>query len=323
MYDTITVSLKQSQVPNVNLYAKLKNNHNIIKEPQSNSNPGSYYVGNLRNMRIYYNYNFRQEMVTITGSLCKFLLGNNFDILTRAGAEEAIKELSRALGFDISTAKVTHLDFGSTYMTKYPANIYIAHLGEYKRSPRVPCPNGAYYSYNPKSRKQLYFYDKKAEAKHNGTAIPIQYANRECTRFELRLKNRVASQTGEKEVIAAMLYNRVFFDKMCDMYLAEYKAVRKISDMIANPKILLNRKQRNMFKTALEVEKFGGLNKALEMVTELGKWGKLKPPTVTYIKKRYKEVTNVNTAGFMVKNKAIQELNRKIERRVRRVKARP
>ncbi|MDO4334635.1 MAG: hypothetical protein Q4C37_02220 [Bacteroidales bacterium] len=185
-----------------------------------------------------------ESSLYIVGSLAKFYNGSNIYTLNRKDTERAVQKLSEALGADISTAKVSYLEFGDAFLMENPVEEYLKRLGSLPRLHRNPQQGSLYYQYQGEQRKSLVFYDKKLEMKKRKDPLPDGFQNYNILRFELRFKNRLPKQIGWYETVtASTLYDRQFYKRMQSLYRENYFAISKRKMMkptalkeVCNPK---------------------------------------------------------------------------------------
>lgn len=167
--------------------------------------------------------------VEVSGSLAKFLHGENITPMDLRGAAEAVAKLSAALHLRMDEAKVTRLEFGRTLEVSHPVPDYLQRLGDMRRMLRKGfAPGTLYYLNNGKERtKELAFYDKGEEARAGGMAIPAGIESSTLLRYELRFCKRVAQQAKAREVTAATLCDERFYRHMVELWRDNYFSILK------------------------------------------------------------------------------------------------
>ncbi|MDR0793928.1 MAG: hypothetical protein LBE82_11515 [Chitinophagaceae bacterium] len=163
--------------------------------------------------------------VSLNGSLCKFLFGDNLQTLTRRTVGQAIEKLSDCLHLDISTAKATRFDISTVTPTKRPPADYYAYLGQKPFFTRLQSNEDSLYYNN--HQRQIIFYDKTKEAKAKGMPIPDIWKGCNLFRYELRYTKGINRQF-KADVTAAMLYDRAFYDTIIQNWYKEFKDIQKI-----------------------------------------------------------------------------------------------
>ena len=186
-----------------------------------------YYIhGRLQN----YNVFLDDAGVSVKGgSLNKWQSGNNYEPLTRQGAEDAVNSLSDALHLPLAEAKVTRLDFGACFVLPEPTNVYLEQLGALQDAERTKDRTSLYYH---SAKCVLCLYDKNAETiSHSGT-IPSQYQGKNVLRYEQRLMHPTQINTAfQMAVTGATLYNANFFAKVVELWKSRYNELEKLENL--------------------------------------------------------------------------------------------
>ena len=166
--------------------------------------------------------------VEVSGSLAKFLHGENITPMDLRGAADAVAKLSDALHLRMDEAKVKRLEFGRTLEVSRPVSDYLQRLGDVPRMRRDVFAGALYYLNKGKEQnKVLAFYDKGAEARAGGMAIPAGLESSNLLRYELRFCRRVARQAKARDVTAATLYNELFYRHMVELWRDNYFSILK------------------------------------------------------------------------------------------------
>ena len=173
--------------------------------------------GRLGNLRV----EEKPSGVVVEGSLGKYLNGDNIRPLTRHGAAEAVEKLSDALGVDIGPARVLAVEFGRTYEMSRPPAEYLALLGRLPRMDRIAAACGTLYyragSTTDKTRRELAFYDKGAEAGSAGNLL----------RYEMKFSGRLSQQLHAPGLTASTLTELPFYGYMAERYKKYYDMIEK------------------------------------------------------------------------------------------------
>lgn len=261
-----------------------------------------YYIhGRLQNYDVF----LGDAGVSVKGgSLNKWQLGNNYEPLTRQGAEDAVTSLSDALHLPLAEAKVTRLDFGACFVLQEPTNVYLEQLGALQDAERTKDRTSLYYH---SAKGVLCLYDKNTETiSHSGT-IPSQYQAKNVLRYEQRLMNPTQINTAfQMAVTGATLYNANFFAKVVELWKSRYNEIGKLSNL--NEATIMNIKELQAVLIAQRVEQLGGLEAVIKSINE-----NLKQKRITRIdakRKRdyFKKVFDVANAN----NETATELTEKI-----------
>ena len=255
---------------------------------------------------------FYPSGMLIVGSLPKFLYDDNIHPLSRATTGEAVEAISEALGIDISRSKVKGLDFGFNFPVSNPVSDYLSRLGESKGLQRYKFSASTLY-YKPRGRKHnkvICFYDKKAETKANGLAIPVGLEDTNLLKYELRLKGKLSSLLGVENVTASTLSERTLYKSLMGLYQSYYKAIYKqkqVNDM-------------SSIKTPSDAFKYllgrflneGEQGKIEEYIDELKGYGTFEERKYyTRVKAMLREASDM--AGGSLEDTLIKELDNDIE----------
>lgn len=199
-----------------NLLETIPNYFDVVGEHNYN---GEYVLsGNSKNLKI----KVRKNWFTIENSLCKWFLGNNINTLSREQVRLANEKLSDTFHVNINEAKVTRLDLANSYSMDYPVECYFNILGQLNRYKRLEQPNGVTYRTNS---KELIFYDKIKELKHNKEMNIPETPN--LLRYELRCKNSLKKHFNLQEITPGTLTDDVFFRTAQNKYIAEFNRIQK------------------------------------------------------------------------------------------------
>lgn len=179
------------------------------------------YLNNLR-VSVY------ESGLYIVGSLAKYYNGGNVYTLNRKDTERAVEKLSSELGVDISSAKVTYLEFGDAFVMQYPVQEYLKRLSSMPRMARNQQEYSLYFQCKGMEQpKSAVFYDKRLELLKKKEPLPDGFKSLNLLRYEIRFKNRLPQQIGWPEVTASTLSNREFYRKMLNHYQQIYFSISK------------------------------------------------------------------------------------------------
>jgi Phage replication protein CRI len=176
-----------------------------------------YYRGKLRNLDVW----VHPWGVVTRGSLSKFHLGDNIQVLTRPGIERAIEHLSDSLGMKMAKADVQRVDFACNFQLSKPVSHYLSALGGCPRYERVGLRHGLLYR---STRRALFFYDKLHDVERHRWESPTAVGPY-LLRYEYRILGRVREQLRRSEVTASMLYGEGLFNELRDRWRNEYFAI--------------------------------------------------------------------------------------------------
>lgn len=174
-----------------------------------------------------YTVNIFDSGISLKGSLCKSLFGDNLQTLKRRDALQAIEKLSDCLHLDIKAAKVTRLDISTIIPVKRPPADYYRYLGNKPYFVRLQStPDTLYYNSH---QRQMIFYDKGKEATDKDMQIPAILQNSNLLRYELRFTNRLKKQL-KTDLTATILYDNVFYYSVIQKWYLDFKAIQKLKE---------------------------------------------------------------------------------------------
>ena len=173
--------------------------------------------GKLGNMRV----EVKPAGIVVEGSLAKYLNGDNIRPFGRREAAEALEKLSDSACADFGAAYVRYVEFGRTYEMPRPTAEYLRRLGRLPRMERVAASMGTLYyraeSGKNKTRRELAFYDKGAEAGAAGNLL----------RYEMRFSGKLSQQLHAPGLTASMLTDPAFYGYMAARYKKYYEMIEK------------------------------------------------------------------------------------------------
>ena len=184
-----------------------------------------------------------EQRLTLAGSLNKSVKGENITPITIEEAAAAVERLSAALNLPIERATVTRFDFGACMEMREPVDKYLQILGRlvYKKraeAARVPILTGkrlASLRYemqyqNKPAAVVLAIYDKIAEMKGKGEAIPEKYRGKNILRAEMRFCKSVASYWGMKRITVADLCSPTIWRAAVDIWRQTINQIEKMNN---------------------------------------------------------------------------------------------
>lgn len=165
----------------------------------------------------------------VDGSLAKYLYPNNLYTLDRHSTAEAIAKMSDALHIDMSTAKVTYLEFGKQFVVSQPVEDYLNQLGDIPYLQRLHLTVGSLYykQAGKRKNKEVAFYDKLADAINKGMKLPPKFEGMNLLKYELRIKSPVIKKLGG-DVTASTLSDKEFYRALMRRYQSVYRSITKL-----------------------------------------------------------------------------------------------
>lgn len=278
MYDTCSFRLNTVQTRSA-----VKALANVKDTPDQWHEGNTRYIGRLNNLWATIDC----LGISVRGSICKYFLGNNAEVLSRRDTEQAIESLSDTLGLPMASAMVNRLDIGANLLMKSPLSSYMTLLGE------MPYMRKSFYAdrqtvqYSNKRRAML-FYDKIADMKRLKEPIPVPIQGKNLLRVELRFLKKSAKQLGEDAIRAVDLYDEIFYVKSIDKFKEQYFLVQKLRKEAA---IAMTGQKELLYSLAFRgLQAVGGQDIALGLLKAEKEKGKLTKMQVSRLRAKLKEI---------------------------------
>lgn len=303
MFDTVDFKMIKGDVFKGCFYDKITP---ILNDFSEHNFKGRYVVmGNLENLKV----TVSDEKLKITGSLCKWFLGNNYKTLTRRDAQQAIEKLSDTFNLPMSSANVTRIDIADNVILKNPIDVYFNHLGLLRYFKRLEEPDGLYYA---TKKIRLCFYDKIKELKNTGDTVPEIYDGANVMRYEMRLLK-------PHGIISANLYEERQYMEFIKLWEKKYNEINKINGSKLNFEDMKTIKDLQRYGLMLVAQQAGGELAFYKQLDEAYKTGRLTKKQKFDIKRKFKEAFDVvGCDGEPTGDEEIiKELNDKIKRAVK------
>jgi hypothetical protein len=257
--------------------------------------------------------------VNLSGSICKYYLGDNFETLGRGDTQKAIEKISDTLYLPLAKSTVSRLDVAQNFIVKKPVDVYYNHLGGLKYSCRIGVVNGAgtveglYYYL---SKGLLVFYDKIKEQKNKRQPIPELYQNKNVLRYEQRYEKRLAKAFKTEQVTAGMLYDEKFYINLLDTWGSNYFAIKKINDITVNFENMKGKRDLYTLGVLSLIEREGGVIEFIAQINEAYRSGKLTKKMAFDIKQAVEKACR-EKVDITAKNECIFELDKKVKEAVK------
>lgn len=265
--------------------------------------------GNLDNLIIKAN----QYSLFVGGSLCKYYLGDNFQILDRKDTRRAIEKLSDTLHLPMNKAIITRVDVAANFIMRYPPSVYFGYLGDCGATTRLLQPNSVYYC---QSNKTLAIYDKISEAKKHREPIPELYEGKNVLRYEYRAIKRLPKALQLPEVRAAMLGQRDVYNTLLNRWRDNYKTINKIPHI--NIDFSMYKGKKGLYRWALlaKIQDVGGQSEMIRQIREAQKIGHLTSKEAHDMKAAVLDVCGCDGV-IAVESDLIRELDGKVAEAVK------
>ena len=249
-----------------------------------------------------------KTQIYLKGSISKFGLNDNFQVLGRSDTEKAVLEFSDLLHTDISIFQVSRLDIGQNFILNNPIENYLNYFGQSQYYKKLDQDTGIEYRNNIKS---LAFYDKIKEVGKD--FIPDCFKNNNVLRYELRIKKRLSRQLKDY-ITVAQIYDEQFYRKLIDLWYKEFKQIDKQNIMkttfsnikAANPADIIN---------ILAAERINeiGQNNVLKIIDELKARNVFsRPEYVSRAKNQIKKLAN--SLNYSEQPELIKELDNEVQK---------
>ena len=169
--------------------------------------------------------------IFVTGSWATFYFGNNMQTLSCSQVRLAFEQMSDELQLPLWKANVTQLEFAANLIMSEPVSLYIPLLQSYRNYKRNNTDGESVNFWprtKPKNRShELAFYNKTVQYKNIGNIIPAGFENQNVLRYELRLHRSINRQLNVDNVYGALLWDKEFFDRIGNKWLADYYEIVK------------------------------------------------------------------------------------------------
>ena len=285
MYDTTHLFLPRERAGGLDLPAYVPALLERVTE-HYHANGQHSVSGYLSNLRV----SVGGAGLWVKGSLCTYHHQNNFGSLTRQDAQRAIEQLSDAFSLPMSRANVSRVDVGKTILTKYPPAAYFDELGMSQHYTRLSQPESIRYQ---NGKRVLTFYDKKAEGKRAGLALPDIWVNRNALRYEGRFMSRLPHQFNQAEVVAADLCEEQFYIGIIDRWVKEFETIQKVNRVDVNlEQAMRSVKDFSQIAERQLIQQLGGEMAALALIEQNRLKGEYKNRTdIKRLKDRIRELS--------------------------------
>lgn len=306
MYDTINFRLTQGEIQGIDFLSEIPCYLDNVGEHTFED--GVTITGNVGNLKVSLNH-FQVKIKD--GSLCKWHLGDNFQTMSRRDTQQAIERLSDTLHLPIDRATVTRMDIGQNIVTRYPPEVYFAHLGALKYATRLQEPDGLYYK---QAGGRFVLYDKCKEARDKREDVPEPYKGKEVLRIEQRHTKRIPRRFGE--VTGSTLYSEPFYIGLLNGWRDTYKQIQKVNDITINSGIMKTKRELYRAGVLSLVNQNGGQLNVLSQISEAQKRGEITRKQAFGLREVINDVCQIR-AGLTTPSEAIQELDRKVSEAIR------
>lgn len=303
MYDTVNFRLNVMDVKTINISSnrdKLTDVMEVFKEDIE-----AYKTGNLGNLKLYWN----NQIITVKGSLSKWFLEDNFQMLDYKGIALATEKLSDIFSLSFKKAEVIRLDLAGNLLMKFKPAAYYKYLVSSKYYKRLEQPKSIYFI--NKLRTKL-FYDKIAELRKNRETTPSEFYGSNILRYELRYMKKIANEFNCPTINLEKLSDKDFYLSLINNWENEYKLVRKRREAsYFDYAIIKTKKQLREYALLKYIEIEGGLDKIVQQLNEAKIRGDLSRKQLFDLKSEFYQSNDKSILAK--KSEIIIELDEKIE----------
>lgn len=268
-------------------------------------------IGRYRNLHI----KTSGSGVTVNGSLSRYWFESNALTPGFGDCREALDELAEGLGSSMSAMQVYRLDIAATLKVRHPCPRYLWMFGNMPRFSRFQRAGGLLYK---TKRRELDFYDKRAEARSRKEPLPACFDGWQTLRYELRYKQQLMEQFGGK-VTADRLIEAGFFRTLVQRWESSYQRIHKQVGTLA---LNLDTSNPKSFGTSLEhfgIEHLGGeaaVLKELQLRRDMGEIHRL-----NYSRMRARVTRLCRNSNNQQRNDPISELDTVIAQEAERLRS--
>lgn len=302
MIDTIHIRLNLNDFTKRDYYFEtLKVRAGLIKTSINLITHENSYRGNFKNFQVF----VKGYYVTIAGSLAKYHLNNNVDILTKEGISQALKQITKDLGIPLQRGTLSRIDIAVCLQVLSAPEDYMKLLTGIK--------NG----YAKNDRGSLYFhrkfhtaiwYDKLNELEEKDHLSYLTYKEKgNLLRYELRFEKKLKQILNRKDVKVYMLHSTSFLSKLAKEWIKNYDMTSKrtfeITSIISSFKVM---REFVLYKGVMAMLDGGSVYDLSRLIGTFKKNG-WSAADVSRCKRRFEEL--YNNDDFSEKSTLIKELD--------------
>lgn len=308
MYDTIHAKLYIDENERLDLLAELPSKLQGFVEHKDLDNNRTYFSAREGNLKIYIN----QHYLGIYGSIAKWYLGDNLQVLTRKDTEQAFDKLSNTLQISLRGANVTRLDVANNIILKYPIDLYFEYLGNYKRTYRQLNKKTLMYI---STSETLCYYDKIAQVKSKREPIPELFKFSNVLRLEQRYMKTPHKALKRNSLTIEDLYNEDLYITILKRWEMAYKQINKVRDINFDFGLINNITGIKNIGLLYIVKDRGGLVELLKEIDTEYKMGKLDRWQRDKFKACFRNISN--SKKHTKESELLKELNTKVKQTIK------
>jgi len=228
-------------------------------------------TGNWKNFNIK---KLPDDTVILSGSLAKYLKGENALPLNRKSIALALDTFIDDTGFDLKGSRLVQLEIGTTFPVSHAPSAYLQSFGYIPRYNRHTHGTGKLETVDYRTTtKEFIVYDKRAEMKKHEIIMPDVFGNGHALRLELKYKRGV-SKIFKKTLSPYDLTDSVIYHGLLENWQEFYFRIPKGRKSVINTAEKLTAKD---FMTALNVLSLeqNGQEPIYNLVSQLQDEGKI------------------------------------------------
>jgi len=181
-------------------------------------------TGNYRNFKIIH----RPDHIFCSGSIGKFLNGENVTTISRKGLIKALNMLEDQTGWDLKETEIKSLEIGATIPVKRPVALYLEQFNRATRNKKIDYWGATLETVINKTEKRSFQgYDKGIEARKN---IPDIFKGDNLLRLELKYKKNIKKYLGQLSLWD--LAEKEVYSKLVNNWKETYFSIPKKNDSV-------------------------------------------------------------------------------------------
>ena len=197
----LTYNLEELGISKANVIDAMYTKEERIKyEPGGKVEQYTYWRGKL--ISDEYNQEINaycdDQKFTMSGSIPKFVNGNNFQGVTSHQIVKTFDSLSNVIGTDMYQGITTRVDYASNFILEHSPILYLPFFGDSHKFKRIQYGSSLGYKGNRGQSRYKTLEDKVAWAKDSRNKIPDGFTDKYVLRYENRLtsSNRISHVLG-------------------------------------------------------------------------------------------------------------------------------
>ena len=205
------------------------------KPEDVNKRGADLFTGKIRNLKIWESL----DGVFVSGSVAKFLNGENITHLTIETYSDGLKLIENETGLNLHNAILKQCEFGANIVVKNPVSDYLRNFGILPRfglNTFQTIDGIESVTYSTKSgNREFYAYDKIQEMESKKIAIPEIYEKSNVIRLEYRIKKRAGIKSllgSEKDLTPYDLSDTETYRNLAGQFWTFYDSIPKIGRQV-------------------------------------------------------------------------------------------